>query len=179
MVANLHRQKDHATVLSAWAIVQRDLARYGHTAVLALAGLKGETFEALAEQVAIEGLSETVRFAGQVEDVSGLLAAADIGLFCSRSEGSPNGLLECMAAGLPVLASDIPAVREICGATSEKVLFAPGDEEALAEKLLWLADDPEWRRVLGAENRQRVRNEFSTERMAQQMVAIMERSVLS
>jgi glycosyltransferase involved in cell wall biosynthesis len=179
MVANLHRQKDHATVLNAWAIVQKELAQYDCAAILALAGIKGETFDALTAQAAGSGLSKSIRFTGQVKDVAGLLASAEIGIFCSRSEGSPNGLLECMAAGLPVLATDIPAIREVCGASSDKVLSDPGDAQGFAERLLWLAQEPEQRKLLGEENRQRARTEFSPERMAQQIVAIMEQLILS
>lgn len=177
MVANLHRQKDHATVLSAWKTVQQHLVEQNREAVLVLAGLKGETFADLSAQADADGFAESIRFTGQVEDVSGLLAAAEIGLFCSCSEGSPNGLLECMAAGLPILATDIPALREVCGVSSDLALCAPGDAQGLAERLLQLTWDPGQRQLLGEANRQRVREMYSPERMARQMVAVMEQSI--
>jgi glycosyltransferase involved in cell wall biosynthesis len=76
-----------------------------------------------------------VRFLGRIEDVSGLLAAVDVAVLSSRSEGMPNAVLEPMAAGLPVVATDIEGVREAVGPTGVAVLAPPGDHRALANAL--------------------------------------------
>jgi glycosyltransferase involved in cell wall biosynthesis len=175
MVANLHRQKDHATLLSAWRIVLDGLANQEGSAVLVLAGLKGETFRELTAMADHLDIAASVRFPGQVDDVSGLLEAADIGVFSSRSEGSPNGLLECMAAGLPVVATDIPGVREAIGEGFAEVLSPIGDVQALAKNLLWLAKSATARAQKGTRNRQRVLANFSTSEMVQRMVDLMEK----
>ena len=174
MVANLHRHKDHATLLSAWRIVLNGLVDQESSAVLVLAGLKGESFSELTALVDRLDIAASVRFPGQIDDISGLLEAADIGVFSSRTEGSPNGLLEYMAAGLPVVATDIPAVREAIGEDFAEVLSPIGDAQTLAKNLLTLAKSVGIRAQQGARNRQRVLTNFSTNEMVQRMANLME-----
>jgi glycosyltransferase involved in cell wall biosynthesis len=174
MVANLHQQKAHAEVLSAWRIFLDGLGGSQGKPVLVLAGLHGKTYTDLVAQGDCLGISDSVRFPGQVDDIAGLLASADIGLFCSRSEGSPNGVLECMASGLPVVGTDIPGVREALGEGGSYFLSAPGDVAALANSLLMLARSAELRSSLGESNRQRVHTRYNLEAMGRRMVEIME-----
>jgi glycosyltransferase involved in cell wall biosynthesis len=179
MVANLHRQKAHAEVLSAWRVFLDGFAGEQGEPVLVLAGLKGETYAELTALADRLDIRYAVRFPGQVDDVAGLLTAADIGIFCSRSEGSPNGVLECMAAGLPVVATDIPGVREVLGEGAADVLSAFGDAPAMAANLLRLASSAEIRARLGESNRQRVRTCYSPDGMGRRTAEIMEHCCLS
>jgi glycosyltransferase involved in cell wall biosynthesis len=80
----------------------------------------------------------------------------------------PLAVLEAMALGVPVLASDIPAHREALGAASSGLVA--GTPEAFAAALGGLLADPEARRALGAEQRTRARSEFD----ARQMLAAVE-----
>jgi glycosyltransferase involved in cell wall biosynthesis len=120
------------------------------------------------------GLGRSVRFLGQVKDVSGLLGAADFGVFSSRFESSPNGVLECMAAGLAVAGTDIPGVREAVGAQGYELLAPPGDAEAMAERILRLASDSALRSRVGEANRARVETEFSPRLMCERTASLME-----
>ena len=120
MVGNLHTNKDHETLLRAWRIVMTTLKR---KAVLVLAGRHDGAYESLVALTRELEIERGVRFAGQVSDIAGLLTAVNIGVFSSRSEGCPNGVLECMAAGLAVAATDIEGVREVIGSSD---LLAPG-----------------------------------------------------
>jgi glycosyltransferase involved in cell wall biosynthesis len=75
-------------------------------------------------------------------DTDAILSAADAFLFPSLTEGMPNAVLEAMACGLPVVASDIPVLRELA-AGGERCLLVPGDDpRAYAAALLKLRDDP-------------------------------------
>jgi glycosyltransferase involved in cell wall biosynthesis len=141
---------------------------------LVLAGLRGETYAELTALGDRLGIAGSLRFPGQVDDVAGLLTAADIGVFCSRSEGSPNGLLECMATGLPVVATDIPGVREALGEGAVDVLSSPGDAPAMAANLLSLARSPATRVRLGEGNQQRVHTCYSPDEMGRRMTDLME-----
>jgi glycosyltransferase involved in cell wall biosynthesis len=114
------------------------------------------------------GIQDNVRFLGQVADISILLGAIDLGVFSSRFEGCPNGVLECMAAGLAVVATDIPGIREAVGPSVYRFLVPPGDAEALANKIIELAADPCLRAELGKLNAHRAREVFSLERMGKQ-----------
>jgi glycosyltransferase involved in cell wall biosynthesis len=124
------------------------------------------------------GVSESVRFLGSVEDVSGLLGAVDLGVFSSRSEGCPNGVLESMAAGLPLVATDVPAIRSVVGARGEAQLATMGDVEGFAHRIAAFAADPALSAAMGAENCTRVRESFGPERMCERMSGILARALM-
>jgi len=134
MVANLNENKDQATLLNAWRVVIDRLTESGQVAVLVIAGRFGTTHERLKALAFDLCLGDSVRFLGEVNDIPGLLKAVDLGVFSSRSEGSPNGVLECMAAGLAVVATDIPGVREALGPASDSTLVPVANAEAMAEQ---------------------------------------------
>lgn len=91
------------------------------------------------------------------------LAAADVFAFPSRFEGMPNAVMEAMAATLPVVASDIPAHRVLIqpGETG----FLAGDSTEFAGMVSRLLDDPELRFQVGARARERIRSEFTYDRV--------------
>jgi len=99
---------------------------------------------------------DRVLFAGGVApgDVPSWLAAADVFVLPTLAEGSPNAILEAMACGLPVVANDIPALRETVDASCA-VLVHPNDPAALREALAALAGDPDRRAAMGAAARER------------------------
>jgi glycosyltransferase involved in cell wall biosynthesis len=176
MVANLTQYKDHDTLLRAWKLVVDSLDGQGRRAVLLLAGRlhsSDSTHHAVKALAYDLELGQTVRFLDQVLDLPGLLGAVDIGVFSSRSEGSPNGVLECMAAGLAVAGTDIPGISEAVGPDSREYLAPAGDAEALADRILKLANDASTRAALGAANRQRIETEFSPQHMCEQVSALM------
>jgi glycosyltransferase involved in cell wall biosynthesis len=124
--------------------------------VLLLAGRSAGTKDA-AKAVAYDlDLGSSVRFLEDVVDVSGLLAASDIGVLSSQSESAPNALLESMAAGLPVVGTDVPGIREIVPSGQTGSLVPPRDAEALAAALLELILDPAARDRLGRGNAEHV-----------------------
>ena len=102
-------------------------------------------------------------FAGERVGAARLLPAFDVYATTSHKEGMPLAVLEAMALGLPVLASDIPAHREVLPPASPG-LFA-GDVDAMAAALARLAGDAAARAALGAENRMRARSEFDAREM--------------
>jgi glycosyltransferase involved in cell wall biosynthesis len=173
MVANLHDNKDHATLLRAWRLV---IDRWsGRSApVLLLAGRPENTTEKLKSLAFDLELQRAVRFLDAVRDVSGLLTAVDLCVFSSRSEGCPNGVLECMASGLPVAATDIPGIRDAVGADGLSFLAPPQDANGLADRIVRLFSDHELRNRIGQLNRQRIEREFSPQRMCRETVRLIE-----
>ena len=152
MLAHLHPVKDHATLLRAWRSVLD--AGTGTAPVLLLAGRPsgtGDSAKALAFDL---DLGATVRFLGEV-DVGGVLAASDIGVLTSLSESRPRAVLESAAAGLPIVASDLPGIREILGQHQLSFLVPPGDADRFASALISLLTNPALRKELGEENRRR------------------------
>ena len=108
-------------------------------------------------------MESAVRLAGERDDVGELLAAADLFVLSSRSEGLPLSILEAMAAGLPVVASDVGGVPELVVDGETGLLVPPGDPHALAAAIDRLLDDPDLRRRLGAAGRLRVSEQFDLE----------------
>jgi glycosyltransferase involved in cell wall biosynthesis len=171
MVANLHDNKDHRTLLKAWKLV---IDRFeSRKAVLVLAGRHDGAYESLALLARELNLNGHVRFAGQVLDVPGLLSAADVGVFSSVTEGCPNGVLESMAAGLAIAGTDINPIRLVLGQAGAQFLAAPKDDAGLASAILKLANDSELRVAIGAENQQRVRNKYGALRMCEETTVIL------
>ena len=107
-------------------------------------------------------LGERVRFLGWLDsgsaELQGLYETSEIFVFCSRSENFPVVLLEAMAAGLAIVASDIPSCREVLGEAA--VFVRPGDLAALAAALDGLASDVERRSQLQHAARQRLDENF-------------------
>lgn len=109
-VGRVHPQKNHEWLLTVFAEISRELPE----ARLALVGdADGPAGGGLREAIADLGIGSGVAFAGVRDDVPRLLRGADLLLFPSRWEGLPGVVLESCAAGLPVLASDIPGIPEI------------------------------------------------------------------
>ena len=107
---------------------------------------------------ALDAASEQVPMSlpGRTTDIAAVYANADIVLCPSRSESFGRIAAEAMMNGLPVVASDIPAYRELIGAPGAGLLFPVDDVEAAAAAIARLADDPDLRRELGERGRDAV-----------------------
>ncbi len=176
MVANLHAYKDHETLLHAWSRVLAARAGDGAAAapVLVLAGRPAGTQDRLGALTDELGIRHAVRYTGAVRDVAGLLHASDLVVFSSRFEGCPNAILEGMAAGLPVVATDISGSRDALGDQVE-VLAPPGDADALAQRILALMNDPGLRRAHARRNLERARTVFAPDRMCRETTELLRR----
>lgn len=117
-------------------------------------------------------LADRIRFLGHFADVPDLLAAADVFAFPSRFEGMPGAVLEAMALGLPIAASDIPPVREIVEPGGNALLTPPEDPSRLAASLETLLDDPDRAAAFGARSRSLFLERFTLENSAAGMVAL-------
>ena len=150
-VANVMADKDHATLLSAIELLSQRRDDFH----LVLAG-RGTDSPAISHMVELADLSEKVSLLGYRTDIAELLAAADIYVLASKSEVFPVSVLEAMAAGLPVVATDLPAYQEIFTGGSGGLLATAGSAEALADELEKLLVDGDLRASMGSAGRQRV-----------------------
>jgi len=115
-----------------------------------------------------------VEFLGQRDDVLALLHSAHIACLPSWREGTPRSLLEAMACGLPIVATDVPGCREVVRNGDNGLLVPPRDPQALADALRRLINDPELRASMGARSRQRAVDEFSAEHVIERTMAVYE-----
>ncbi len=118
-------------------------------------------------RTAIRGrrLDERVRLLGFRDDVADLLAAADVYVMPSLSEGSPLALMEAMFAGKAIVASRTGGIPELVTHDEEAVLVGPGDATELATALEVLFANADLRRRLGAAAQRRAASSFTLERM--------------
>jgi glycosyltransferase involved in cell wall biosynthesis len=130
-VANLREVKGHRYLLQAVALLGQRMPRLK----LLLIGT-GELHKEL-EQLARElGVRDRVIFAGRRHDVPNCLAASDLFVLPSLSEGTPLCILEAMRAGLPVVATAVGGIPEIVETGRSAFLVPPGNPQALAEAIL-------------------------------------------
>lgn len=123
--------------------------------------LRGE-LEDMARRL---GIAEKVIFAGFTHDIRDVMAAVDVLIMPSLTEGFPMTTLEAMALSRPVIASDIDGIREQIQDGIEGILVPPEDPVALAQAVAGLLQDGNLSRMMGRAARQRVEGDFSVERM--------------
>jgi glycosyltransferase involved in cell wall biosynthesis len=122
---------------------------------------EGEMQAGLAELAAELGIGSNVILTGFRADIAAILAASDAFALSSLSEGMPVALLEAMAAGCPVVATDVGGVSQLVHTGVTGMLVPPADGQALAEALLVCLDDPERAKQMGAAGQRLVIQEFS------------------
>jgi len=165
-VGRLIAQKDHATLLRAFALVHAKLPQ-ARLAILGSGPLEAET-RALAAEL---GLADAVLLPGRTE-IRDWLVRADVFVHSSRWEGFGIVLLEAMLAGLAVVATRVSAVPEVVVDGETGLLVEAGDPAGLAAHLEALLTDRERATTLGEAGRQRALTDFSVGRMAERTMAL-------
>jgi glycosyltransferase involved in cell wall biosynthesis len=112
------------------------------------------------------GLEEHVTVLGPRNDIPELMGTSDLVIHTSLSEGFGNVLIEAMAAGVPVIASDIPACREVLDDGRAGILVPPGDPGGLAAAIERILGSDAERARMAEAGRERVRAEFDSSHMA-------------
>ena len=143
LVARLHELKDHQTALRAVDQARRSIPGLR----LLLAG-DGDQRAAIERTISERGLDQTVILAGTRKDVPDLLAASDVFLMSSISEGIPLTVIEAMAARLPVVSTAVGGLPEIIQHGVTGLLAGSGDDGALAESLTRIAQNADLRQQL-------------------------------
>jgi L-malate glycosyltransferase len=159
-VANLRTEKAHEVLLAAAAQLR---PRYPQLQFLIAGdGPRAAALGALAQKL---GVDTCVTFLGHREDVPALLARGDAFVLPSRSEAFPNGVIEAMAAGLPVVASGVGGLLDLVDEGRTGLLVRPDDPAALAAALESLILSPARAEAMGACAREEVARRYSFDRM--------------
>jgi glycosyltransferase involved in cell wall biosynthesis len=135
IVGRLVPIKEHPTLFAA---MTREEAGAAHLVVVGDGGRRA-ALEALARDL---GLASRVHFLGWREDLEAILPELDVLICCSRNEGTPVAVIEAMAAGVPVLSTDVGGVGDLLTHGETGWLVPPGDAAALAGGIRELLADP-------------------------------------
>ena len=168
-VANFRHNKNHLFLLRA----VRELARTRPDVKLLLVGqgFAGDPENSgpdIARFIEANGLQSVVRTLGYRPDVQDVLKALDVFCLVSHKEGLPLSLVEAMATGIPVVATDIESIRQVVEPGTVGSLVAPDDVHGLVAALHRLIDDESLRQRMGAAGAQVAARRFSLARCVDQ-----------
>jgi glycosyltransferase involved in cell wall biosynthesis len=165
-VGRLSKEKAHSDLIEALALLKDAPAQ------LLLVG-DGPEREALTTLARSRGVSLTM--AGHIRDAAPYFAIADVFVLPSHSEGSPNVLLEAMAAGLPIVATAVGGVPDAVTDGEQALLVPPAQPQAMAGAIKKLLTDQELAKRLAASARHRAAAQFSPEARGQRIAEICQR----
>jgi glycosyltransferase involved in cell wall biosynthesis len=168
-VANLRPMKGHGETLAAARAVLKQYPK----SVFLLVG-RDESGGEYERQARAEGLAGRVRFLGYRADPRELMRQADIFILPSYYEGRPISILEAMAEGCPIIASDVGGIPEQVRDGEEALLIEPRRADRLAEAIVRLAGDEGLRRRLAAAARRRVEADFTESSMCKRYERLFE-----
>lgn len=168
-VGNLYPVKGHSVLVQALTQLHRTAPDLPWR--LAVAG-RGDEEERLSTLTHEGGISDRVHLLGFRSDVADLLAAAQLFVMPSLSEGLPLALLEAMFAGKAIVASDVGGIPELIRDKQEGLLVPPRDPLALGQAVEKLLGDSHIRQELGEAARQRARSHYTIEAMTDAYEAV-------
>lgn len=168
-VGNIRHVKGHDIFLRAAALIARD---YPEARFCIAGGVLEPEFYRHLQRLARElHIEDRISFDGAIADLPAYLADATIFALPSRSEGFSNAIIEAMAAGLPVIATDVGGNAEAVQTGITGLIVPPEDVPALSAAMHSLLANPERARKMGRAGRARVAERFTTEAMMRQIVA--------
>lgn len=166
IVGRLSREKDHVTLIEAVARLRPRFAP--HVVVVG----DGPERTRIEERVRALDMAGAVTLTGHQNSAEPFYGIADIAVLSSWSEGSPNALLEAMAAGVPVVSTAVGGVPEIVSNGESALLAPPGDPEPMAEAIGRMLGDSALAVRLAAHARQAILDRYTPEQRTRRLVEI-------
>jgi glycosyltransferase involved in cell wall biosynthesis len=171
LVANMRLEvKDQPMFLRAAQRVREAMPE----TVFLLAG-EGELLDATKKLTGELGLGEATRFLGRCGELAELLSISDVCVLSSKAEGFSNAILEYMAAGRPVVATDVGGAREAIVEGETGYLVSSGDDEAMAARIITLLADPARANRMGKQGKRVVDEKFSRAAQLRSIEALYEK----
>lgn len=171
VVATFKEQKGHRFLIDA---ASKLVERYPDLLILFIGdgGLRGD----LKRQTEERKLVNHVQFLGTRQDIPDLLAASDLFVLPSLWEGLPMALVEAMASGLPIVATDVSGSRQAIQSGKTGILVPPGDADELVEAITNLLTNPDIGSKMGVAARLSAEKEFSSRKQALDHIALYQQS---
>ena len=170
-VANMVPDKDFETLLKAIRLLRDNRSDFH----LVLIG-RGVDSKQMRDSVSQLNLTEQITLAGVRDDVPEILTSADMLILSSKQESFGLCVLEGMAAGLPVIVSDLPALAELVEHGKEGFRVPPADSDALAAAIARLLDDASLRKQMGSRGQEKAR-QFSVSQMVEGFYRLIQQAL--
>ena len=170
-VGRLQEVKDQLTLVRAFAHLRAANSEARSKAHLIIAG-DGPLRGAVEDEIARTGCGERVWVAGERSDITSIMAALDCFVLPSKTEGISNTILEAMAAGLPVLATDVGGNPELVADGETGWLVPSESPEAMSAAMAKSLTAPQQSRAYGTGGRRRIEAKFSLDAMVEQYAGL-------
>jgi len=168
-------QKGHVHLVRAFD----DVAATRPGVELLIVGRNGNHTAPLEARVQRSRFRDRIKTLGHRDDVADILAGADLFVLPSIYEGFPGAAIEAMALGLPVVASNVPTLREVVDDGCSGLLVPPRDPVQLAEAMGRVLDDPTLARRLGERGRELFLERLTADQSHRRMIELYERLLLT
>ncbi len=173
-VGRLAEVKNQVSLLRAFAALLKLNVDYDDKLRLLLVG-DGPMRETLQQESEALHLGDRVWFAGNRDDVPDFLHSMDIFTLPSLGEGVSNTILEAMATGLPIIATDVGGTPELVTDGENGLLVLVDDVQALTEGIEKLVSDRALRENMGNNSLERIRNSFNWQKTVEQYLSVYDK----
>lgn len=167
VVATFKEQKGHRFLIGATPFLA---SKFSNLQILLLGD--GDLRQEMENLTMELGIQDFIKFLGTRKDVPEFLAASDLFVLPSLWEGLPMALVEAMASGLPIVATEVSGSKQAILHGKTGILVPPGDVKALEEGITYLLSNPEMAGRLGAAARVRAEADFSARKQAEDHLAL-------
>jgi glycosyltransferase involved in cell wall biosynthesis len=167
-LANLNPVKDHETLIEAFYIVVKKIPK----AVLILIGdTKNQKYKQNLQSMVLKfNMTDNVFFIGAVINPNEYLEQCSIGVLASRMEAFPLSLLEYSYAGLAVVSTNVGQCSSLLSGGEFGILVTPGDKKILADSIIKLLLNRQFRDIVSRNFYEKVKNEFGKERIIKDII---------
>lgn len=172
IVGRLSREKDHRTLLEAVLRLKDETPQVRPRLLIVGDGPERPRIDRAIQELA---LGSAVTFTGQVSSAEPYYSIADVAVLSSLSEGSPNALLEAMAAGVPTVATSVGGIPEIVTNGESAILIQPRDAGAMSSAIAAVLTDDSLRRRLTQAACRAILECHTPESRAERLIGIYQR----
>jgi glycosyltransferase involved in cell wall biosynthesis len=175
-IGSLNKNKNHALLINTFAEIVKSKSAL-HLYIIG----EGKEQDVLKKQIKELKLEQKITLLGLLDHkyISEWMKAADIFILPSRNEGTPNSLLEAMASGLPVIASQVGGIPELIQENIDGLLFKSDSKDDLKEKLHKLIIDNQLQEFLGKNAKNKIKTHYNSWEDQSEKLLALYRQLLS